>query len=83
MPPTLKLSALVAFAAHLSLVKVCAGAEEDSEGVEEADVDALAVSLALASGSSSSDPHAANERARMAVDAVTFAQVRVLDRFTW
>jgi hypothetical protein len=81
MPPTLKLSALVALALHLSLVSAAVVGEEDSEG--DSLVDGLVLSLALLVGSLSSDPQAVIERARMAEVAITFTQVEVLDRFTW
>jgi hypothetical protein len=79
MPPTLKLSALVAPDAHLSLVNVSFGVDE---AVSDVEADAVLVSLADELGLSL-PPQAANERVRMAVLAITFTQVEVLDRFTW
>jgi hypothetical protein len=74
----LKLSALVAPEAHLSLVNVSsAGGDVDSE-VEGDDVVDVSVAAGLLS-----EPQAANERVRMAVLAISFTQVEVLDRFTW
>src|SRR4051794_41842618 len=76
MPPTRKLSALVWFAAHLSLVN-------DSEPEPDSEEEAVGeFSAALLSPLLESSPQAAREKLRRAVPAISLAHVAVLDRFT-
>ena len=75
MPPTLKASALVWPALHLSLVKVSVELPPDSEA------DGLSESFSDAD-ESSPEPQAVKARLRTAVPAINLAHVADLDRFT-